>query len=33
MLVVNFFLAKQMHFCLANRVSKFSTNSRDKKVS
>ena len=32
-LVVKFFLAKQMHFCLANRISKFSANTRDREVS
>ena len=31
--VVNFFLAKQMHFCLASRVRKFRTNTRNGKVS
>ena len=28
-----FFLAKQMYFCLANRISKFSANNRDREVS
>ena len=27
------FLAKQMHFCLASRVSKFRANTRNRKVS
>ena len=27
-----FFLAKQMYFCLANRISKFRANTRDRGV-
>ena len=32
-LVFIFFLVKQMHFCLANRISKFGVKTRNKLVS